>query len=340
MATQTTVNLSSAFPHISPQTIAIGLDIGGTKLSCARVTLEEGLSNFEKTETPKHADAFLSTIETLVRNQFQNGVKASCLGIATAGMVNPETGEILGATGNLPALREIKSLKSSLEERLQLPVIIYNDAKAATEGEAVMAAKTHGVIPDPFMMVTLGTGVGTGLRVFGQLQLGYQYAGGEGGHICISMARERQCTCGKWDCWEAYASGNAVAETARRALMNTPNAGMSKMMNDVSQIADITTPHVIQAWKAQDPIAVTVIEQWHHHIATGLGSLMNFIGPEQVVIGGGMAQFVDYEMLKKATKARSMFLDKADYTPPVYPAQLGNKAGIMGAALLGLQRVH
>lgn len=317
-----------------PQTAtAIGLDIGGTKISAARVSLKEGMADFSKTDTPTRGNAFIDAIKKLVEPLIQQSkTKVECLGIASAGTVNSDTGEIFGATGNLPALRDIHSLKTTLEKDLGIPVFIENDANAAAYGEARMGAAQG---KQDVLMVTLGTGVGTGFLLHDELVRGAHFSAGEGGHIAISMNRERLCTCGKWDCWETYASGNGLAETARRELASAPNATNSLILKDGKKIENVTTKDVIAAWKAGDNIAQEVMEKWHYHIAVGLGSLLNVLDPATTVIGGGMAQFVDFKKLLELTKERSMYKEIE-----VVPAKLGNNAGIMGAALLALERVH
>lgn len=317
-----------------PETaVAVGLDIGGTKISAARVSLAEGLVDFQKVPTPDQGKAFVSAIESLVKPLKTSGSQMPrCLGIASAGTINSETGEIFGATGNLPALRDIGSLRDILQDHLEMPVYIENDANAAAYGEARLgAARGHADV----LMITLGTGVGTGFLIHNTLVRGAHFSAGEGGHIAISMAKERLCTCGKWDCWEAYASGTGLAETAKRALRVAPNAESSQILSiSDKRIDDVTTHDVIAALKAGDFIAQEVMDLWHYHIATGLGSLLNVLDPAITVVGGGMADFVDFPRLLELTRERSMYKNIQ-----IVPAQLGNKAGIMGAALLALERV-
>jgi len=322
----------SPFYRIPETANAIGLDIGGTKISAARVSLKNGMTEFSRVDTPQHGQAFVEAIEGLVRPLQESAHAAPlCLGIASAGTINSDTGEIFGATGNLPALREIGPLRQTLEKHLGIPVYLENDANAAAYGEARMgAAKGH----SEMLMVTLGTGVGTGFLIHDHMVRGAHFSAGEGGHICISMNQDRLCTCGKWDCWETYASGTGLAETARRQLAVAPNAEGSLILMAAGTIAQVTTHHVIDAFKNKDFIAQEIMDIWHKHIGTGLGSLLNVLDPQITVIGGGMAQFVDYAKLLAFTRERAMYRDVQ-----LVPAQLGNQAGIMGAALLALARV-
>lgn len=332
MSTSTPTPLENTFSQIPQTAVAIGLDIGGTKISAARVSLCDGMVDFHEVPTPKEGQAFVGAIESLVLPLKANAPeKPLCLGIASAGTINSDTGEIFGATGNLPALRDIGDLKSTLEKHLEIPVFLENDANAAAYGEARLgAAQGYREV----MMITLGTGVGAGFLVHNHLVRGAHFSAAEGGHICISMKQDRLCTCGKWDCWETYASGTGLAETTRRELSQAPNASSSLILEKGQKIEDITTHDLIAAWNANDFIAQTVMEKWHYHIATGLGSLLNVLDPEITVVGGGMAQFVDFEKLNELTQTRAMYKDIK-----LEPATLGNQAGIMGAAFLALERV-
>lgn len=319
-------------PNLLETTTAIGLDIGGTKISAARVNLKTGIMDFQKVSTPEKGQDFIAAIESLVTPlKTSSDTPPLCLGIASAGTINSDTGEIFGATGNLPALREIGSLRQTLEQHLGLPVFIENDANAAAYGEARMGA-AQGYTD--VLMITLGTGVGTGFLIQNQLVRGAHFSAAEGGHIAISMNKERLCTCGKWDCWETYASGSGLAETARQKLHAAPNAQSSQILNGNLAIEDVTTHHVIAALQSGDFIAQEVMDEWHFHIATGLGSILNVLDPAITVIGGGMAPFVDFPKLLLHTQERSMYKQIQ-----LVPATLGNQAGIMGAALLALERV-
>lgn len=306
---------------------AIGIDIGGTKISAARLGWSQTeIQGYREDSTPHQADAFVGTLLTLVRQLQAESDSIVGIGIATAGIVDTQRGEILGSTGNLPALREIPSLKKALEAETGLPVLLENDANAAAYGEHCVGAARGS---NHTLMVTLGTGVGTGIVIDGKLVHGAHFSAGESGHIAISMNHERLCTCGRWDCWETYASGTGLAQTARRLLKATPNAEGTQLMAGKTDIEQVTTRDVVAAWRSKDPLAQQMMDNWHTHIATGLGSLLNVLDPEIVVVGGGMAQFVNFTLLTELTQQRAM-------TPGVklVPAQLGNQAGIVGAAYL------
>lgn len=321
---------------------AIGVDIGGTKVAAALVSQtwhadndavadETELTGFDREPTPDDTEGFIDAICRLIeRVRAGATTPPEALGISTAGTVDPRKGEIIGATGNLPAIKTRQfPIKEILQARIDLSIQVENDANAAAYGEAV-----HGAAKGftDVVMVTLGTGVGTGLVVNGNLVRGAHFSAGEGGHIAIAMDKSRLCTCGRWDCWETYASGTGVAETARRLLLAAPNARHSRLLAGNKALQDVTTHEIVEAWQAGNPIAIEVMASWHEHIAVGLGSVINLLDPQVLVIGGGMAKFVDFDRLKALTRPRAM-TDKTE----IVPATLGNQAGLVGAAALALE---
>ncbi len=312
----------------------VGIDIGGTKINAAVVRPDakgEGqLQSMINAPTPTDSEAFLGTLVEMI-HKLDEQHQVSAVGIATAGVVDSLHGRILGSTGNMPALRNVMNLKELLEERVQLPVHIENDANAAAYGEwrggAAQGAQN-------MFAITLGTGVGMGIVFDGRMYRGSHFYAGEGGHIAISWHRERKCTCGRWDCWEAYASGTGTRQTARNVLEAASETVRNEFMVRYCPDGEVTTHAVVAALQDGDATAARIIDEWHHHIAIGLGSLINVMDPDIIVVGGGMAQFVNFALLQERTRERSI----SDAFQLV-PAQLGNYAGIVGAAYLALENL-
>jgi glucokinase len=293
---------------------ALGIDIGGTKISAA-VWDGQTLSGFEKRPTPTDPQEFLNTLQSLVTAH----PNITAIGVATAGLVSSD-GTILGATGNLPALQQLPDLKQRLQALTQRPVVIENDANAAAYGECRQGAAQG---ETDMLMVTLGTGVGTGLVMHNQLVRGAHSHGAEGGHIPLRMGRHRQCTCGRWDCWEAYASGTGLKTTLRQRLAQSSTpvwAGLE---------ATAGTHDLFE--RLNDPLSQEVIALWHEHIAVGLSGLLNLLDPGVTVLGGGLAKFVNFDQLQAALAPRVFYPQ-----PRLALATLGNQAGIVGAAYLAL----
>ncbi|MDX2085236.1 MAG: ROK family protein [Candidatus Melainabacteria bacterium] len=329
-------------PAETPSMI-VGIDIGGTKMSAAGVFLPHAQATAEllavcQVATPESTEAFFDALVSLVTNVRQQLKDASkpeptAIGIAVAGMVNPHRGEIVGSTANLRAVTTHPfPIAATLSERVGLPTLAENDANAAAYGEfraGVAMGAQH------VLMITLGTGVGGGLVVNGQLIHGAGFSTGEVGHITLGLTPDRQCTCGRWNCWEAYASGTGLAHSTRQALKQQPETEGAVAIHQHQPIETIGTHALMDAFANGNPLAKTIIADWHTHIAEGLGSLMNVLDPDMAVIGGGLAKFVDMPLLLEKLGKRCM----APVAPHrVVKAQLGNKAGMVGAACLALNR--
>lgn len=338
---ETTLSQDNPMPYHAPGKIvlsapSIGIDIGGTKINAAVVTpgLQAGkadnLKSLLNAPTPTDSTVFLDTLIHMVET-LKKEHHVSALGISTAGVVDSIHGCILGSTGNMPALKKIANLKELLEERVQLPVHIENDANAAAYGEWRCGAAQGA---NNMFAITLGTGVGMGIVFNGQMYRGSHFYAGEGGHIAISYHRERKCTCGRWDCWEAFASGTGLQKTAELAAAAATETARQEFLKQYCENNVITTYAVIAAWKENNHIGVQIMDEWHHHIAVGLSSLINVMDPDIIVVGGGLAQFVNFDLLTERTEERSM-----STAFKLAPAQLENYAGIVGAAYLALENL-
>jgi glucokinase len=332
---------SPSAPVIPPPLSAttIGIDIGGTKINAALV--EPGLRGYSdglgdsappslmNVPTPAESAVFLDTLTNMI-NTLSAGQPVAAVGISTAGVVDSINGRILGSTGNMPALNNLTNLRDMLEQRVNLPIHIENDANAAAYGEWRCGAAIGAT---NMFAITLGTGVGMGIVFNQSLYRGAHFYAGEGGHIAIDYHRKRQCTCGRWDCWEAFASGKGLQTTAERNVAAASESLRQEFLETYCQDNVITTYAVIAAKKAGHRIGIQVLDDWHHHIAVGLGSLINVMDPDMIVVGGGLAQFVDFELLTERTRERTM-----SSAFRLVPAKLGNYAGIVGAACLASDR--
>jgi glucokinase len=335
---------------VQTPTYALALDIGGTKIAAACVefpltpanTGEVVLKHYE-VPTPKTSEAFIDAMATALEAVRPAGQPWPVIGISTAGVVNHETGLLLGATGNLPAVDSVPyHMADKLRQRLQgndmeaspLHIHVENDANAAVYGEYVAGAAKG---DKNVVMVTLGTGVGGGLIINDQLLRGSHFSGAEVGHIRISLTNDRDCTCGRLGCWESYASGTGFARTGRRELRELLHSPQAVDILQGKPVAELSTRDILAAYRRGNPLAVQLIEKWHQYVATGIGNLMNILDPDVVVIGGGMAQFIELERLTNYLYERVMEPMQAT---PLRIATLGNQAGLVGAAALALETVQ
>ena len=281
----------------------LGIDIGGTKISYALIN-EKGeiINDVQKCETPKTANDIKELLKSII-SRYENDISLTAL--ATAGAVNNENNAVIGSTANLPVgYKDINFGELSAK-----PVFIENDANCAAWAEyRIGASKGY----NNSVMLTLGTGVGGGIIVNGRLLKGKSGAAGEM-HFSMSRNKSRSCTCGFWDCFEAYASGNGLRRTGI----------------DVTGNNEITTYDIMDGVKNGNKEALEAFNIWQNDIAVGIVGLANIFDPDCVVLSGSMEKFVDTEKIEK-------FVNENIVTTPtrILHASAGNYAGMIGAVLL------
>ncbi len=304
---------------------ALGIDLGGTKI-CAGLVINHTLTGeTRRIPTPQGADNITKALLELIRH-FQETNFIMGVGIATAGIVNPETGEVIGSTGNLPGW-EGTPIKKLIQSRTALRCHVENDANAAAYGEFHAAHLEDRICT---VTVTLGTGIGVGIVLNGKLYRGAHFAAGECGHIKISMDNRRRCTCNLWDCWEAYGSGRGLQATGWK-LLEGLSPGQSSL---VDKRDNLTTKDILEAAAEGDSVARQALEKWHEHVACGLVSLCHTLDPDAFVITGGMSKFIDYSTLRDMLADRT--LPRVSEKLEIHPSILGEAAGMVGAADLVL----
>lgn len=282
---------------------ALAIDVGGTKIYNTIIN-EKGeiLTEVEKHHTPKTFNEIKALFEEII-SKYEKEVDV--IAFATCGAVNNSNNVILGSTGNIAKEYPTMDFKSLSKK----PVFVENDANAAAWAEHVIGS-SKGM---PYsVMLTLGTGVGGGIILDNKLYKGKNGAAGEM-HFKMRTDKHRKCTCGSYDCFEAYASGTGLKRTAE----------------EISGDSDITTYDVIE--NKDRPMMKKILEKWQNDILEGIIGLANIFDPDVVVLSGSMAEFVDIEYLEKQA-------NKEIVTTPfkVVKASAGNYSGMIGAALLAL----
>lgn len=284
---------------------ALAIDVGGTKIYNTIIN-ERGeiLEEIEKFSTPKTFGEIQNIFKDIISRRSN---EADVIAFATCGAVNNSNDGILGSTGNIA--KEYPSMNfKALSEK---PVFVENDANAAAWAEHIIGA-SKGMADS--IMITLGTGVGGGIILNNRLFKGKKGAAGEM-HFKLRTDNHRKCTCGSYDCFEAYASGTGLKLTAE----------------EISGNPDITTYDVIDGWKKQDKLMCEIFNKWQNDILAGLIGLANLFDPDAIVLSGSMAEFVDTEYLTQ------MVNNEIVTTPTkIIKAQAGNYSGMIGAALLAL----
>lgn len=315
-------------------TLTLGVDIGGTKVAGGVVDEDGQILARHRVSTPARdasatTDAIVSVIEEL--RSRHGAVEAVGLGIA--GFVDGGRATVYFAP-NLLGWRD-GPLRDEVERRVGLPVVVENDANAAAWGEARFGAgRDH----QHLTCVTLGTGVGGGIIVDGRLFRGGYGVGAEIGHIQM-VEGGRPCGCGQRGCWEQYASGGALLREAReRAADSRDEAEVLLGLGDGTP-EGIVGRHVTEAAHLGDPVAVAAFDQIGHWVGQGLADLAAVLDPECFVLGGGVSEAGDV-LLKPTIAAFEQLLTGHGRRPlaSVLLAQLGNDAGMVGAADLARQR--
>lgn len=305
----------------------IGIDLGGTNIAVGAVGPAGALVSRCTAPTPfgLSPEALLDQVaQCALRCMAEGGLaKSDCagVGIGCPGSCDGGAGLVRRAPNlhwvNVPAGR-------LLQDRLDLPVALANDADCAALGEAAFGAARG---RSSALLITLGTGVGGGFVIGGCIYSGHRGLGGEFGHMCIDPAG-RPCGCGQRGCWEAYASASALVRQAAEAAAAQP----ASLMNDCPTLDGKA---VYDAARAGDAAAQAVTTQYARYVALGLSNLINALAPEVVLLGGGVAGAgaALLDPVRAGVQAHFFHRDPA-LLPEILPAALGGDAGIYGAAAL------
>ena len=306
--------------------LSIGFDVGGTKIAAGVVDEEGRVVARARRESPaSDSDLIEETIAALVRDLAQ-GHAVEAVGVGAAGFVDVGRSTVLFAP-NLAWRNE--PLKAELERRTDLPVVIENDANAAAWGEFSFGA---GEDVEDLLLVTVGTGVGGGIVLDGSLHRGAFGVAAEIGHLRV-VPGGRLCGCGNLGCWEQYASGSALVHDAKERLSAGGDDVQPLLKRAGGDVDAVTGPLITEAAQAGDPVAVELLAGVGQWLGEGIASLTAVLDPAVVVIGGGVSEAGPLLL----DPVRERFLDTLTgrgHRPElsIRPAQLGNKAGMIGAA--------
>ena len=312
---------------------AIGIDIGGTNLKAGLVDERGGLVSAEKIplrwEGPEKFVADLLALgDRLLEQQGLDRGAVSSVGMGVPGVVDHRRGTIVKTT-NIP-IRDLP-VAEWIQRSWPVPVHLGNDADCAAWGEDCHFSHSE---EESLVLVTLGTGIGTGLVLGGRLHRGCNGCAGEGGHIVIVPGGEL-CSCGRRGCWERYASASALVRQTRAAMAAHPDAGLWEIAGGDPSNVDGRT--AFEGLRRGDAVARQVVEQYLDYLAEGVTDLINLLQPTFLCIGGGLSHEDDAYLLhplRRRVEAMRFDRDLQRHTE-ICKAVLGNDAGIIGAALLG-----
>lgn len=307
----------------------LGIDIGGTFIKGAVVEESGKILADSKiaTEASLGSAAILNNIsslcdELLALSALTTG-DISGIGIGVPGLINAEAGTIV-YSDNL-GLRDFE-LAKNVSTLYSLPVKIANDANAAALGEAKFGV---GKLYKNIVMLTLGTGVGGGIIIDGKIVEGNCGAGAELGHSVIDFGGEL-CSCGRRGCLEAYASATALIRDTKRAMQKNPDS----LMWQIGSL-DMVTGKTPFDFSDKDVVARSVTDAYIEKLACGIVNFSNTLRPEAIILGGGVCAQGDslIRPLKKILDAE-IYAEKRGPEVKLLVAELGNKAGSLGAAAL------
>lgn len=306
----------------------IGIDLGGTFVKFGAVDEDGNILKKDKILTPAGCDyeATVSAIAEAVKSMIADMGVPKSVGIGCPGVIDGEHGMVVTG-GNLGW--ENKPLARDLDELLGIPVTLCNDANAAAYGEyACGAGKEYRSI----VLITLGTGVGSGIIFGGKLFTGELGAGAELGHEVIHMDGE-PCACGRRGCFEAYASASALVRQTKSAMIAHFESKMWELCKGSADNADGRT--AFDGMRQDDETAKEVVERYLNYLAEGIANIVNVFRPQALLIGGGISAEGEALTLPLQKMVDTKILGHGRYAPvTIRAASLGNDAGLVGAAML------
>jgi glucokinase len=316
-----------------PNKISLAIDLGGTNVRAALID-SQGRILGKKALPTKAGDGAVQILQRIIevsRTVLASDEAPVAVGMGSPGCIDADTGRVLFATDNLPGWRGT-DLKGILEKELSLPAFIDNDVNMMAFGESRIGA---GKGASSLVCLTLGTGVGGAIILNGKLYRGHQYYSGEMGHLSINFEGP-ECNCGGRGCLEAYIGTAAILDKVKQ-LKET---GVSSLIFACADKNDgqITPQVIFEAASAGDEAALGIFKEMGCYLGFGLGSLINVVSPESIVIGGGISQAWDFFYPSLAASLKNQALFGSERTVKIVQAKLGPDAGIIGSGLYALEQ--
>lgn len=311
----------------------IGIDVGGTNVKIAlvdksgKIIYSNSVPTYAKMGYEYTVNNIKQAIKDLMKETNTTAKDIDGIGFDFPGQVDYKTG-VVKLAPNIPGWVNVP-IAQMIEEEFHIPTRIDNDVRCAALGEMKFGA---GQGCENFVCITVGTGIGSGLVINGQLVRGASNAAGEIGHIKLQMKDGLICGCGDTGCLEAYASGPSIVAMAQDYIKGGKSTKFREMA--AAEGREITPYMVAKAAEAGDPVAKRIFAIVGEYIGIGLTSVINLLNPEKVIIGGGVAEAGDLllDPIRKTIKERAMVV--AGSAVEIVPAQLGNSAGVIGASML------
>jgi len=312
----------------------LGVDIGGTNVVVAAMPIEGGdptALRKERTHPDRGADDVVRRVAEMLEGAISDVLTEhggrredfAGVGIGSPGPLDRERGVVLEA----PNLGWEKfPLRDRVSDAVRLPAVLDNDANCATYGEWWMGA---GQGMDPLIGITLGTGIGGGIILNGEIHHGVSDAAGEVGHMAIDFTG-RRCNCGNYGCLEAYASGTAIAARAVEGL----EAGVESLLTEMvsGDLTELTAATVYEAAIRGDRYADDVLVETAKVLGAGIANLINLLNPQGVVLTGGVTRAGEHLFGALRAEVRRRAFRSATEACTIGPGALPDTAGVIGAA--------
>ncbi len=317
----------------SPKPYYVGVDLGGTKILTGVFQSNLKLVATSKAST-KAERGYKAVVERIVRTVRDAVDEADldpklvrAVGVGAPGAVDTTDGRVIFSP-NLPGWENVP-LRKDLEKGLGVPVFIENDCNACTLGvyHVELGGKQRHVVG-----IFVGTGIGAGLILDGRLHSGFNRVAGEIGHMVLEVGGPK-CNCGNRGCFEALASRSAIFRRIQSAVKEGQKTILTEMLDD--QLSDMRSGDLKKALKKGDKLVEKVVEEAAEYTGIAVGNILNLLGPQCVVLGGGVVDALEDSMM-------SIIVETAkDYAMPgiargveIFASRLGDDAGITGAAVL------
>ncbi len=310
----------------------LGIDIGGTNISAGVVDESYAMLSKEKVKTLNerpYSDVLSDIIKAANAAVCAAGItldEIECVGVGCPGTCNRETGCVEYANNlhweNVP-------LVADLEKALGKRTYFDNDANVAAYGE-YLAGAAKGA--KNAVVITLGTGVGAGIIINGEIYSGSNFAGAEIGHTVI-VFDGAQCSCGRKGCFEAYSSATGLIRMTKEAVVRNPSSLIKELAEADGKYSARTA---FNAAKLHDETGIEVVDSYIKHLACGIANTINVFQPDILCIGGGVCNEGDNLLLPlKKLVAENIYSKNSTKNTEIVICSLGNNAGIIGAAMLG-----
>jgi glucokinase len=305
---------------------AVGVDIGGTTIKHGICSSEGALIKHGSVDTPATSsrEFILEQLKELIQENLnyasENKINVEAVGVGTPGSVDIERGFLTGSTPNFTHWRNVP-IRDFLFDAFQIPVFADNDANLMAYGEYLFGS---GRRKKDVICLTLGTGIGGGIIINGEIYRGSFYCGSELGHTTIDF-EGRKCNCGGTGCLETYASATALIRDYNAACS-------SRKVNNTKQI--------FENLENGESTARVIIDKYIHYLGAGLANFVNIFNPQIVILGGGVSEAGEWFIEKVRNSTRSCAMQASFQNVEIVSAQLGNRAGMLGAAAFALNRLN